>query len=64
MYMVERKNKELNEDELYYVSELLGSMIYLLIIKIISPSIFEKGWCIVEMHKMRIRNILKILKIC
>lgn len=59
-----KKNKELNEDELYYVSELLGSMIYLLIIKIISPSIFEKGWCIVEMHKMRIRNILKILKIC
>lgn len=57
------KNKALDEDELYYVSELLGSMIYLLIIKNISPSIFEKGWCIVEIHKMKIRNILKILKI-
>ena len=57
------KNKALDEDELYYVSELLGSMIYLLIIKNISPSIFEKCWCIVEIHKMKIRNILKILKI-
>lgn len=59
-----KKNKKLNDDELYYVSELLGSMIYLLIIKIISPSNFQKSWCIVEMHKMRIKNILEIFKIC
>lgn len=58
-----KNNKQLDDENLYYISELLNSMIYLLIIQIISPSAFQKGWCIIETHKSRINRILEMFNV-
>lgn len=58
-----KNNKKLDDENLYYVSELLSSMVYLLIIQIISPSAFQKEWVIIEKHKAKIKHIFKIFSI-